>query len=287
MVAASIMLLVLSCEKQQDNSPDILNISGFRSGNTSEIVNIKLKSGKVTTGPVECYLLGSTLFDPSSGGYGYVDCHGMFYLLDPQSGDTLKAIPVPQYLSQTVIDSADNVLIGQRYEEGFNYIYKINLQTGETEARNPVDLSPGIFACTYFYKTPVKEYVLMRADSTLVYINPDNGTVKYSVKAVSAPANGIYNASDDQLIGVTYDAGSDENYLLTLDAETGQLVRQVRIEERNDYYACMSGFDAESNCYILLNPENKILFIDIETGKIKDSYNIGFQVQEYKFWRGE
>jgi hypothetical protein len=67
---------------------------------------------------------------------------------------------------------------------------------------------------------------------------------------------------------------------------TGQVVNQVRYRSRM-IYACMSGFDPETNCYILLNSENKMLFLDIETGKITDSYKIGFQMQEYKFWRGE
>jgi len=286
-VAVFTSLFVMSCEKQQDKGPDVLNVSGFRSGNTSEIVNFKLRSGKSTSSPVECYLLGSTLFDPSSGGYGYVDCHGMFFLMDPVSGDTLKAIPVPEYLSQTVVDSVNNMLIGQRSEAGFNYVYKINLQSGETEARNPVDLTPGILACTYFYNSQANEYVLMRSDSMLIFINPDNGEVVDSAKAATAPSNAIYYSARNQLIGVTYDATLDENFLVTLNAVTGQFVNQVRIQERNDYYACMSGFDPETNCYILLNSENKMMFIDIETGKITDSYKIGFQMQEYKFWRGE
>jgi hypothetical protein len=274
-----------SCQKEKDITSDILNLSGFKSGNTSELVNVKLKSGKVTSSVVDCYLFGSTLFDPKSGGYGYVDCHGKFNLINPLTGDTIRSIEVPEFLSQTVIDSTDYMLIGQRYEEAINYVYKINLETGEIKARNPVNFGPGIFACTYFYKTPEKEYVLMRADTTLIFINPDNGEITKSIKAVSAPANGYYHATDDQLTGVTYDAESDQNYLVTLNVETGELVHQIQIKERNDYYACMSGYDPESNCYLLLNPSNVILFIDIETGKIRQSYKIGFQIQEYKFWR--
>jgi hypothetical protein len=279
--------LSVSCEKQKDTGPDTLNLTGFKGGNNIELVNVRLKSGNVSSAPVECYLLGSTLYDPASGGYGYVDCHGMFYLMDPLAGDTLKAVPVPEFLSQTVLDTVENMLIGQRYEEGTNYVYKINLETGVIEARNAVDLSEGILSCTFFYKAPQKQYILMLADSTLVFINPGSGEIVGTVKAVAAPANGIYNAADNQLIGVTYDAVSDENFLVTLDVETGVLVYQVQIQERNDYYACMSSYDAETHCYILLNTENNILFIDTQSGEIKDSYSIGFQIQEFKFWRIE
>jgi hypothetical protein len=275
-----------SCEKSEDHGPDTLNLTGFRSGNTSELVNVKLKSGKVTANPVDCYLLGSTLYESKTGAYGYVDCHGKFNLLDPLTGNPVLSVTVPEFLSQTVIDTLEGVLIGRTYEETSNYIYKINLETGEVVGRNPVDLSPGVFACTYYYRAPQKEYVLMKADSTLVFINPGNGEIVRSPKAAAAPANAYYDALQNRLIGVTYDAASDRNFLVTLDAASGVLVHQVQISERNDYYACMSGFDPETNCYLLLNPDNHILFIDIETGDNKDSYDIGFQLQEFKFWKG-
>jgi hypothetical protein len=274
-----------TCQKEKDVTSDTLNLTGFKSANTSELVNVKLKSGKVTSSAVDCYLFGSTLFDPKSGGYGYVDCHGRFNLINPLTGDTIKSVAVPEFLSQTVIDTNNYMLIGQRYEEAINYIYKINLESGEVVSRNPINFGPGIFACTYFYKAPENEYVLMRADTTLIFINPDSGEIVRSVKAASAPANGYYNAADGYLIGFTYNAESDQNHLVTLNIATGELVFQVQIQESNDYYACMSGYDPESNCYILLNSDNVILFIDIETGDIKQSYKIGFQIQEYKFWR--
>ena len=278
--------LTPSCEKSEDHGSDTLNLTGFKSGNTSELVNVRLKSGKVTANPVDCYLLGSTLYEPKTGAFGYVDCHGKFNLTDPLTGTPILSITVPEFLSQTVIDTLEGMLIGRTYEETSNYVYKINLETGEVVARNPVDLSPGVFACTYYYRTPQKEYVLMKADSTLVFINPGSGEIIRSPKAAAAPANAYYDALHNRLIGVTYDAASDRNFLVTLDAATGVLVHQVQISERNDYYACMSGFDTETNCYILLNPDNRILFIDIETGDNKDSYDIGFQIQEFKFWRG-
>jgi hypothetical protein len=285
LIVAVLVMFYASCEKQKDTGPDTLNLTGFKGGNAIELVNIKLKSGKVTTGPVGCYLLGSTLYDPVSGGYGYVDCHGMFYLMDPVSGDTLNSFPVPGFLSQNVIDTLENMLIGQCNEEGTNYVYKINLVTGAIEARNAIDLSRGILACTFFYRAPQQEYVLMGADSTLMFIDPETGVVLRTAKAAADPANGIYIAADNQLVGVTYDPGSDENFLVTLDAETGQLVKQVQIQERNDYYACMSSYDPETRCYILLNPENRVLFIDPLSGEIKESYDIGFPLQEFKFWR--
>jgi len=286
LIVALLVLSYASCEKQKDTGPDTLNLTGFKGGlNAIELVNVKLKSGKITSGPVSCYLQGSTLFDPVTGGYGYVDCHGKFYLMDPVSGDTLNAFPVPELLSHIVIDTLENVLIGQSDEAGSTYVYKINLETGTIEARNAVDLSRDIQYCIFFYRASQQEYVLMHTDSTLIFINPGTGEVLRTAKAAAAPANSTYIAEEDLLVGVTYDPGTGENFLVTLDAETGLLVKQVLIQELTGFYPCMASYDPQTQCYILLNSDNKVLFIDPLTGEIKDSYQIHFPIQEFKFWR--
>jgi outer membrane protein assembly factor BamB len=278
--------IILSCEKQNEKIASTLNVAGIRSSTNFEIVNVELKSGTVTANPVECYLMGSTLFDPNTGGFGYIDCHSRFNLIDPLTGDTIKSFTVPGFLSQTVLDSVDNMLIGHCYEEGANYVYKINMETGDIMARNPVDFGPGVYACVYFYRAPEKEYILMRADSVMISINPENGEILHSVKAATNPGNAYYCAKDNLLIGLTYSVETDQNYVVTLDAETGELLRNVQIQERNNYYMCVSGYDSETGCYILVTPENRILFIDIASGEIKESYETDFQIQEFKFWRG-
>ena len=98
-------------------------------------------------------------------------------------------------------------------------------------------------------------------------------------------SNAIYDVTNNRLIGLTYSGITDQNYIEILDVETGNLISKIEIQKRDDYYGCVSEYDWESNCYILVNPQNEILFIDIESGEIVDSYKLDFEIEEFKFWR--
>lgn len=277
--------LMWACEKERVNNTDSLNISGIRTGNSTEIVHVKLKSGDIEYSEIDCFVFGSTLFDPGTSGFGYVDCNSNFKLVNPQTGELITDFSLPGLLSQTVIDPAENVLIGQYFENNSNFVVKLDLTNGEIKAKNSVDLGEGILACTYFYKSDEKEYVLLTADSTLTFINVNSGSISKSIKVESIINNAIFDKTDSQLIGFTYSSETDKNYIEIIDIETGAITSKVEIKERNDYYGCVSGFDKETNCYILVNSQNKILFIDIESGKAKDSYTLDFEIKEFKFWR--
>lgn len=274
--------LLWACEKDKGTIKDTLNISGI---NNNEIVNVKLKSGEVKSSKIDCYVFGSTLFEPSTFGFGYVDCDTNFNLVNPQTGELINEFLLPGLLSQTVIDSVENVLIGQYYENGSNYVVKFDLSNGDIKAKNFVDFGKGILTCTYFYNAIDKEYVLLRADSTLIYINVDNGSLTKSIKLESVINNAVYDVLEHRLIGFTYSSVTDQNYIEILNVETGKIISKVEIKERNDYFGCVSSFDSETNSYILVNPQNKILFIDIDSGEINDSYTLDFEIKEFKFWR--
>lgn len=279
--------LMWACEDEKVNTTDSLNISGIKTENKTEIVNVRLKSGDTESSEIDCYVFGSTLFEPSTSGFGYVDCNSNFNLVNPQTGEMITKFSLPGLLSQTVIDTAENVLIGQYYESDSNYVVKLDLTNGEIKAKNSVDFGEGILACTYFYNSNDKKYVLLKADSTLIFINVDNGSISKSIKVESIINNAIFDNVDSKLIGITYSSETDKNYIEIIDILTGALTSKVEIKERNDYYGCVSGLDKETNCYILVNPQNEILFIDIESGEIKDSYTLDFEIKEFKFWRSK
>lgn len=279
--------LMFGCEKEKVNNTDDLHVLGIRTGNKTEIVSVKLKSGETESSAIDCYVFGSTLYEPNTSGFGYVDCNSKFKLVNPETGELITEFSLPGLLSQTVIDTAENVLIGQYYESDSNYVVKLDLTNGELKAKNSVDFGEGIFACTYFYNSADKEYVLLKADSTLIFINVDSGSLSKSIKVESIINNAIFDRVDNKLIGITYSSETDKNYIEIIDIETGALTSKVEIKERNDYYGCVSGLDKETNCYILVNPQNEILFIDIESGEIKDSYTLDFEIKEFKFWRSK
>jgi hypothetical protein len=279
--------LMWACENEKVNNTDDLNISGIKTESKTEIVNVKLKSGDTKSTEIDCYVFGSTLFEPSTSGFGYVDCDSNFNLVNPETGDLITELSLPGLLSQTVIDTAENALIGQYYENDSNYVVKLDLTNGEIKAKNSVDFGEGILACTYFYNSTEKEYVLLKSDSTLIFINVDNGSISKSIKVESIINNAIFDKADNELIGFTYSSETDKNYIEIINIESGALTSKVEIKDRNDYYGCVSGFDKETNCYILVNPQNEILFIDIVSGETKDSYIIDFEIKEFKFWRSK
>jgi hypothetical protein len=279
--------LMWGCKKEKGYNTDSLNLSGIRKGNKTEIVNVKLKSGETESSEIECYVYGSTIFEPSTSGFGYVDCNSNFKLVNPQTGTLIKEFLLPGLLSQTVIDTAENSLIGHYVESDSNYVVKLDLKNGMIKANNSVNLGEGVFTCTYFYNSGNKEYVLLRADSTLISINTDSGTISKSVKLESIIDNAKFDKVNNKLIGITYSSATDKNYIEIIDIKTGALSSKVEIKKRNDYYGCVSGLDELTNCFIIVNPKNEILFIDIQSGEIKDSYKLDFEIQEFKFWRNK
>jgi hypothetical protein len=279
--------LIWSCEKGKVNSNNTLYISGIRVENKTEIVNINLKSGDTDSTGINCYVLGSTLFEPGTSGFGYVDCQSNFHLVNPRTSQIITEFSLPGLLSQTVIDTTENVLIGQYFESDLNYVVKIDLLNGEIKAKNVVDFGEGIMSCTYFYDNKNKLYVLLKADSSLIFINTDNGSIKRTIKVESMLKNAIYDDLNNRLIGVTYSPTIDQNFIETIDLSTGTIISRAEVKKRNDYYACVSDFDKETNCFILANPQNEILFIDIESGEIKDTYTLDFAIKEFKFWRSK
>ena len=302
-----LVALLPSCTKQTESKLNSLIITGIKNTKGSEMVSIRLDSGVISTTPVNCYVLGSTVFDSKSGGYGYVGCDSVFKLVNPLTGELIKSFKVPGGLSQTVIDSHDNMLIGRyttiSYEDDpdtvytnsvtagapiyTNYVIRVDLATGTIVSQNQVDLGDGAFLCSNFYDPVIKGYVLLRSDYKLITINPSTGAIVKSTDIGKSVGNIVYNSDNKTLIGMTYSYSTDRNYVEVIDTETGAQISKKEIKQRDDYYLCISGYDAESNCYLAVNyPQNNVLFINISTGEIDKSYKLDNPMNDIKFWRG-
>ena len=46
-------------------------------------------------------------------------------------------------------------------------------------------------------------------------------------------------------------------------------------------------YDAETNSYILISANNEVLFFDVATGKVKEKYQLDFDVTSLKLWRSK
>jgi hypothetical protein len=307
-----LVLIFISCTRQPDakfNSSLIL--TGISSTKGSEIVSIMIDSGVINSTPIEGYVLGSTLFDPISGGYGYVNSDSVFKLINPVTGEQLKSIKLPGYLSQTVIDSEENMLIGMfttiSYEDvldsaghiipGYgapiytNYVMRVNLNTETFVSQKKIDIGEGVNACGYFYDNDNKEYFLLRSDNKLISINPSTGAVVRTVDIGKSITNVFFNPDNKTIIGFSYSIETDSthvevsNCVEVYNPQTGSLITRNEIQQRDNYYGCISGYDAETDCYILVNDKNEVLFIEVSTGAIKKSFKLEDPMNDIKFWR--
>lgn len=300
-----ILSLLSGCSKHPEDKPASFILTGIKSSKGSDLVTIKLDSGVVTSTPINCYVLGSTVFDSNTNGYGFVDCDSIFQLVDPIAGTLIKSFRLPGYLSQIVIDNNDNTLIGRYttmiYGEDpdtietktskagppiyTNYVIRVDLETGTVLSKNQVDIGDGVFACAYFYDLAEKRYFLLRADNYLISINPSSGEITNSTFIGKSLNNVIYNQDNNSITGITYSPESGKNYIETYDLHTGS---QITIKELNqiEYYkACISGFDQDLNCYIMVNSNMEVLFIDISTGETIKSTKLDVPLNDLKFWK--
>lgn len=283
--------ILIACDKQDNNNnsenSDVLNITAIKKGSTSdEVVNLRLKSGKAEISPIGCHVFESVLFDSHRNGFGYCNCDSVFIIINPISGDTLTAIKLPNDLTNTFVDTAVNRLVGLcRIENTFN-IMQFSLDSNKLISQKPVNLNDGWFGCTYFYNQTNHELCIINSNQELISINPDNGEIVKSVPIEAFLQNNSYDENANRLYGMDYSIETDSNYVITIDVETGKLIKKTRILERDNYFACSSAYDVKSNSYIVVTEDNEIIFIDTETGEITERYPLDFDIDEFKFWRG-
>ncbi|MBK8505046.1 MAG: hypothetical protein IPL46_24280 [Saprospiraceae bacterium] len=285
----------MGCVKESQHSPDNLYLIGVQNEGGSAIVQMRLSHENADTliAPtiisIDCFATGTTVFDPSIQRFGYVNCDSQFVFINSASRDTIQIFPIDQSLSQVVLINSGEQLIGRYYDwaQQQDFITKIDLTDGKMLANNSIYLKDAVYACSYFYRTTTGEYCLVRSDTMMLLINPDNGHINDSIQLENSIKNLIYDPELDHVIGFSYSLQNAKNYIEVLDLKTGKISSKTEIKISNDYLACEASYDAVTNSYILLNAKNEMLFLDISTGTIIDSYSFEFHIREFKIWRAE
>jgi hypothetical protein len=188
-----------------------------------------------------------------------------------------------------VLINSGERLIGRYYDwaQQKDFITKIDLTDGKILANNSIYLKDAVYACSYFYRTTTGEYCLVRSDIMMLLINPDNGQINDSIQLQNPIKSLIYDPELDCVIGFSYSLENAKNYIEVLDLKTGKISSKTEIKISNDYLACEAAYDRVTNSYILLNARNEMLFLDINTGTIIDSYSFESHIREFKIWRSE
>ena len=236
-----LIMVFLSCTEQEEVNPSSLIVTGISGAKGSEIICVDIDSGAVVnTTPIDCYIFGSTVYDPATKGYGFVGCDTTFKLVDPESEKLIKSIKLLGTLSHAVIDTEDNLLIGRYstmvYEDDpdtarvtqagppiyTNYVIRVNLSSGDIISSNKIDIGDGAYATTYYYDEKEKTYVLFRADNYLITINPATGEIIKERYVGKILVNSVYNPANNTLISLNYPTpGSQQFYLSVINPENG------------------------------------------------------------------
>jgi glutamine cyclotransferase len=286
---------ITGCQKESQETPGNLYLIGVQNESGSAIVQMRLSHENddtlmaPTVISIDCFATGTTVFDPSVQRFGYMNCDSQFVYINSALRDTIQIFAINQSLSQVVLINAGEQLIGRYYDWVLqtDFITKIDLINGKVVANNSIYLKDGVYACSYFYRTTTGEYALVRSDSMILFINPDDGVTNDSLKLSNTIKNVIYDPELDRIIGFSYSLETDKNYIEVLDLATGMIISKAEIKISNDYLACEASYDPETNSYTLLNSKDEMLFLDIDSGRITESYSFMSHIREFKIWRGE
>lgn len=299
LVSSVVCVVFISCKKDKDtNSNGVLNLTAINN-NTSQVVNVKLKSMEKKTFSIGCRVYTSRTFDVKNKIFGYLDCNKNYCLIDIEKGSKIKQIPLPEFISMVVIDTIRNVIIGyynvkvdtSSDSDRSNHVLAFNLSDGTIISDKQYSVGSVWNATVFFFRDIENEYVLTKhveeTDcSELVFINPYTGDIIRTLNIGIAIGNGVYDRVNNRLIGVTFLKGEiGERYIVSVDLNTGNILSKVVAQGLDSYYADEMDYDAETNSYILLSANNEVLFFDVETGKINERYQLDFDIVSLKVWR--
>jgi DNA-binding beta-propeller fold protein YncE len=248
------------------------------------MVSVQLKSMQKKTFWIGCHAMSSTTFNVKNKTFGYMDCGDKYHIVDVEENVEVKQITLPESISLTVVDTLRNVLIGHYYNNT-DHVLTINLADGSVVSNKSLGISSFWDATTCFFRDIENEYVLLRYDNTLVFINPPTGNITKTVKISTEAGNGVYDRKNNRLIGSYYSNETNKNHIVTIDINTGKTLSNVVAQGLGAHLAAEMDYDPETNCYVLVSADNRVLFFDVETGELKDSYQLDFDLVSLKLWR--
>lgn len=301
-ISIVIVLFLAACkDKASEESSGSLMLTGINSSKGSEIVTIDLDSGFVDTSPVSCYVMSSTVYDPNTGGYGYVSCDTTFTLTNTETGSVIKSIKLPGLVSGAVVDKDRNLLTGTygEFEETggpdssknsftmiwHTFLFTLNLTTGDVILDKEVDLGDGVYLCTNFFDPVNKLYVVERSDKKLVFIDPITGEITNTVDVGKPLTNIVYNPDDGNIMSMRYDSESGKCYIEVYDLSSATLLNSSIVDGIDSYRYCMAAYDPVTGCYLSVSSDDEVLFIDPSTGEIKKSVKLDYTLSDIRFLR--
>jgi len=298
---AVVAVLFTACDKDKA-SKKVLNLTAINNSK-SQVVNVKFKSTQKSmeskpmeekTFPIGCRQMLSTTFDAQNKTFGYMACDNTYRIMDVETGVAKKQFSLPESISMVVVDAIRNVLIGRYYvsgtdkDNGTDHVLIINLNDGSIISDKQFYVG-GFWNSTYFFRDIENEYVLLKSDNVLVFVNPSTGNIIKTLNLDTEIYNGIYDRKNNRLIGATFTSGTDKFngtvHIVTVDLNTGKTLSKVVAQGINSIGGEERDYDAETNSYVLITNNTEVLFVDVATGNVNERYQLDFDITSLKVWR--
>lgn len=280
------VLTAYSCNKDKYK---VLNLTAIN-GSESQVVNVKLKSMAKKTFSINCHVSTSTTLNAKDKTFGYMGCDNAYHIISIETGTEIKSIPLPEELNLVEVDVIRNVIIGHYYlngdspYNGTDHVVAVNLNDGSIISDKPFYVGGSWFS-TYFIRDVENEYVMLKSDNVLVFVNPYSGDIIKTLELDTEADNGVYDRKNNRLIGTAY--SNETIYIVAVDLNTGRTLSKVVAQGLNSHVAFEKDYDSETNSYVLVGAGNEVLFFDVATGKVNKKYQLDFDLTSLKLWRSD
>lgn len=287
------ILAVLSCnndnpdnsETQPEESGINLLVASVGSANT-EVTNFNLATGEQFSFITECMVLSSRVYDKATETIGYTSCDNTFIMVDPSTGQQMNAFPLPGPVSMAVINEATHTLIGVYYDlnEEANHVVRLNLDNGEVLSNLTVEDIGPMYTCSQFFNQGNQTFSLIRDDDKVVTLDATNGQITSEI-SISGGTNIIYYLEETNvLVGITYNPLNETNYVEQTDLTSGSIIKSRPLPSISGLRLCAIGFDSATNSLVAINANNRIIYINIDTGEVTDDMELDPQVTPLTFY---
>lgn len=279
----AVLILLASCNQEVELNS--LNVAGIlQNGTNTEAISLKLEDGAVSVSTIECFTLSSTIVNASRKAFGYFDCNEKMQFVDLTTGSSINSFELPGTLQNVVVDEAEDVIVGHYFKDSVNRIAKISMKDGTVVTDNEIKSNENIFACTQFYNSVENSYSYVSSTNKLITLNSLDGSTIRTVSLDKTCFNLAFNQKTNQMVGLSYNPETQKNSIEVINALNGETINSFEIEVDDSYIGCVSSILSKSKTYITVTSDYEILFFDIETGKLKDSYQLEYNLNSIQFW---
>jgi len=276
-IACLISLSFFSCSNEETaNVPDpqegiSINLLAANINTTNtELTNINLDNGLMTSFTADCMVLSSRVYDKTTQSFGYTNCDQTFILVNPTTGEVTNSFPLPGNISMAVVDDTEHVLIGLYYDLAAeaNRVIRLDLDNGTLLSDLKVEALGPMYTCTQFFDQGNQSFSLVTADNQITTVDAVNGTVVSTVGVNSGTNIIYYEEMSKTLLSIVYDQSTNTNYVEQTNVESGALLQRNALPSPTNFKLCAIGFARSTNSMIPINSDNDVQSINIHTGAL-------------------